>query len=135
MAQWLNGSYDGSKMLTNGNVIVVVDGNQIAELQMSGQARRLAGNTFHGTTISKEAVRMVGDQVKAGLVELGRGVGLTDGQTDRVRETLSQWTGRHFDTGRVVRLGMARSDAVDGLILKLKMELSNWGVIYLHETS
>jgi hypothetical protein len=55
--------------LTDRNVVVVVDGNQVAELQMAGSGGSLAGNALHSAAIAEEAVCVVVDQIIAGLVE------------------------------------------------------------------
>ena len=94
-------------------MVVVVDTNQIAELQVSCQRRRLAGNTFHGTSISKEAEGVVVDQLESWLVEHASGVCLSDSKTDSIGEALSERSSRHLDTGRIVRLRVARRYAVD----------------------
>jgi hypothetical protein len=113
-------SYDGEfptlPNLTNGDVVVVVDGNQVAELQVTGHGGGLGGNTLHGTAITEEGVGVVVEQLKAGLVEDTTGVGLGNGQTDGVGETLTQRTSGDLDTGGVVSLGVTGGDAVELLL-------------------
>ena len=99
--------------LTNGNVVVIVDANQIPELQVSCQRRGLAGNAFHGTPISKEAESVVVDQLESWLVEHASGVCLGNSKTNSIGEALSERSSRHFDAGRIVRLRVAGSYAVD----------------------
>lgn len=99
--------------LTNGDVVVIVDGNEVVELQVTGGGGSLAGNTLHSTSITEEDVGVVVDQVVSGLVEDSSGVLLSNGQTDSVGETLTQRTSGDLDTRGVVRLGVTGSDAVN----------------------
>ena len=107
--------------LTNGDVVVVVDGNQVAELQVTGHGGGLAGNTLHGAAITEEHVGVVVEQLEAGLVEDSTGVGLSNGQTNSVGETLTQRTSGDLNTGGVVSLGVAGGDAVN-LLQKISRE-------------
>ena len=61
---------------------------------------------------------MVVDQVEARLVEDGGSVRLANGETNGIGETLAKGTSGDLDTGSVVSLGMAGSDAVDLLSAK-----------------
>lgn len=99
--------------LTNGNVVVVVDADQVAELQVTSHRSSLGGDTLHGASITEEAVCVVIDQVKAGLVEGGSGVSLGNGKTDGVGETLAKRSSGNLDTWGVVALWVTRGDAVD----------------------
>jgi phosphoribosylformylglycinamidine (FGAM) synthase-like amidotransferase family enzyme len=94
-------------------VVVIIDGDQVAELQMTSKGGGFASNTLLSATISEEHESVVVDQVKAGLVEDGAGMGLCNGQTNSIGETLAQGAGCDFDTWGVVRLRVARSDGVD----------------------
>jgi hypothetical protein len=94
-------------------VVVIINGNQVAELQVTGHRGGLAGNTLHSTAITEEAVCVVVDQVIARLVEDGGGVSLSNGQTNSVGETLTQRTSGDLDTRGVVSLGVTGSDAIN----------------------
>ena len=65
---------------------------------MTSQACSLARNTFHGTSIAKEYVCVVVDQVEPWLIELGRRVSLGNGETNAVGETLAQRAGSDLNT-------------------------------------
>jgi hypothetical protein len=97
-------------------VVVVVDGNQVAELQVTSSGGGLGGNTFHSATVTEEGVGVVVDQVKAGLVEGTRSLGLSHGKTDSVGETLTKRASGDLDSRRVVSLGVTGGDAVNGLL-------------------
>ena len=94
-------------------MVVIVDGNEVSKLQVTSQRSSLAGNTLHRAAISEERVGVVVDQLKAGLVEDGSSVPLSNGETNGIGETLAQRTSCDFNARGVVRLGVARSDAVD----------------------
>lgn len=98
---------------TDGNVIVVVDGDKIPELEVTGSTRSFTCDTFHSAAITEEKVCVVGKEIKARLVEFSGALGLCDSQTDGIRETLTEWTSGDFYTGCVVSFGVTRCDAVD----------------------
>jgi hypothetical protein len=98
---------------TDGDVVVVVDADEISELQMAGQTGGFRGDALHGTAIPKNAVGVVADDVEAVSVEDGGGVSLSDGETDGVAEALAERAGGDLDAGGVVGLRMPRSDAAE----------------------
>jgi hypothetical protein len=97
-------------------VVVVIDGNEVAQLQVASHGGGLGGDTLHGATITEETVGVVVDKVKAGLVEDTSSVSLGNGQTDGVGETLAKRTSGDLDTGGVVSLGVTGGDAVELLL-------------------
>lgn len=94
-------------------MVVIVDGNEVSELQVTGSGGGLAGNALHSATITEEHVNVVVDQLIAGLVEDGGGVLLSNGETDGICETLTKRASGDLDTGGVVGLGVTGCDAVD----------------------
>ena len=96
----------------NGDVVVIVDGNQVAQLQVTSHASGLAGNTLHGAAITEEHVGVVVEELIAGLVEDTGGVSLSDGQTNGVGETLTKGASGDLNTRGVVSLGVTGGDAV-----------------------
>ena len=101
-----------SSRLTDGDVVVVVNGNQVAQLQVASHRSSLASNTLHGAAITEEGICVVVEQLKVGLVENTAGVGLSNGETHSVGETLAQGTGGHLNTGGIVSLGVTGGNAV-----------------------
>ena len=94
-------------------MVVIVDGNQVAELQVTSGGSRFTGNALHGAAIAEECVGVVVDQLKAGLVEDASSVCLRNSETHGVRETLTKRSGGHFNARCVVRLWVTWSLAVD----------------------
>lgn len=99
--------------LTDGDVVVVVDGNQVAKLKVTGHGGSLGGNTLHETAVTEEHVGVVVEQLVAGLVEDTTSVGLGHGETDGIGETLAERTSGNLDTRGVVSLGVTGGNAVD----------------------
>lgn len=99
----------------NGNVVVIVDADEVAELEVASQRRGLARDTLHQATITEEAVGVVVNQVEARLVEGGGSVSLGHSQTNSIADTLTQRASGDLDTGSIVSLGVARGDAVNSL--------------------
>ena len=48
-------------ILTNRDMVVVVQADQVAQLKVARLAGSLAGNTLHSTSITKDAVGMIVD--------------------------------------------------------------------------
>lgn len=68
---------------------------------LPGKGSSFTGNTLLETTITKDHEGVVVEQVKAGLVEGGRHVGLRDGESNSVGESLTEralWIGRREGT-------------------------------------
>lgn len=108
----------------NGDVVVVPNGNQVAELKVSSERRSLGGDTLHQATISEEAVCVVVNKVEVVLVEGGGSVSLSDGKTDGVADTLTERTSGHLNSGGVMGLRVTGSDAVQFLQVALVSGLS-----------
>jgi len=94
-------------------VVVVVESDQVAELEVTGSGGGLGGNTLHGAAITEEAVGVVVDKLVAGLVEGGSGLALSHGETNGIGETLAERAGSDLDTLGVVGLGVTGGDAVN----------------------
>jgi len=109
---------------TNGNVVVIVNGNQVTQLQVTGGRGSLAGNALHSAAITKKHVSVVVDQLEAGLVEDGCSMRLRNCKANSVGETLTKRASGDFNTGSVMRLGVAGSDAIDLLYLQINPALS-----------
>ena len=99
-------------------MVVVINHDQVAELQVTGGGGSLGGDTLHGTAITEEGVRVVVDQVETWLVEDSTSVSLGNGQTDGVSEALTKRSGGNLDTRGIVSLGVTGGDGVDLLIEK-----------------
>lgn len=94
-------------------MIVIIDGDQVAQLEMASSRSSLASNTLHRAAITKEDIGVVVDKVVTRLVENSSSVGLRDGKTNCIGETLSKRTGGDLNARGVVGLRVARSDAVN----------------------
>lgn len=102
---------------TNRDVVVIIDHDQVAELQVTGHGGSLGGDTLHSAAITEEGVCVVVEQLVAGLVENGGGVPLSNRKTDGVGETLAERTSGDLNTGSVVSLRVTGGDGVDLLLL------------------
>ena len=94
-------------------MVVIVDHDQVAELEVTSGAGCLACNTLHSTTISEEAVGVVVDQVIAGLVEYSTSMSLSNCETNSIGEALAQRACRDFDTFSIMCFRVSRRDAVN----------------------
>ena len=89
----------------DGDVVVVVDADQVAEALVAGERRGLVADAFHEAAVASDHERAVMHHV---VTETAAQVALGERHADRVRETLSERTGRHFDAGGVADLGVTR---------------------------
>ncbi|MNZ56762.1 hypothetical protein D3C78_747150 [compost metagenome] len=95
----------------DGDAVVVVEGDQLAQAQGAGQGTDFVGDAFHHAAIAEEHVGVVVDDVVAITVEL-RSQGLFgDGEADGVGEALTQRAGGGFHAGGVAVFRVARGAA------------------------
>ena len=91
-----------------GDRVVVVEADQLAELQVARERRRFRRDAFHQIAVAGDNPgSVVNDGVARAVVARGK-VRFGDGHADRVRETLAERAGRDLDAGSVAALGMAR---------------------------
>lgn len=90
----------------NGDVVVVVEHNQLAEAKVTGERARLRADALLQAAVAAENVGVVVDDVIARLVEARGRVRLGDGNAHRVGDALAERAGADLDAG-VVHLGVA----------------------------
>lgn len=96
-------------------MVVIIYADEVAQLQVAGRARSFTCDTFHGTPISEDAVSVIVEQIKAGLVEHCTGMCLSYSEPDRVGEALAQRSGGDFNAWSVTGFWMTWGDAIDML--------------------
>jgi hypothetical protein len=99
----------------NGNVIIIIDGNEVTELEMSCHGGSLTGHTLHHASVAQEDIGVVIDQVEAGLVEYGSGVSLGHGKANSICKALSKWPSCNFNAFGIMRFRVAGGSAVNRL--------------------
>ena len=107
------GDATGLAVHTNRDVVIIIDHDEIAQLQVSRCTGSFTRNAFHGAAITKEAVGMIVHQVKARFVELCSSVRLGNGKANSIAKALAKRSSCDLDAWSVVCFGMARCDAVD----------------------
>ncbi len=90
------------------DLVVVVQADQLAQLQVTRQRRRLGGDAFHQVAVADEGPGAVVDHGVAGAVVGAGQLRLGDGHADRVGEPLPQRAGGDLDARRVAALRMPR---------------------------
>ena len=95
---------------------------------MTSQGGSLAGNTLHSTAITEEAICVVVEELIAGLVEGCTGLGLGNGESNGVGETLTQGAGGDLNTRGVVSLRVTGGFAVE-LLNCVSMILPDGGLL------
>jgi hypothetical protein len=76
--------------LTNRDVVIIINHDEVAQLQMPSYASGLAGDSLHCAAISEETVGMVIHELESWLVEFCASFGLCNRKSYSVRETLPQ---------------------------------------------
>ena len=90
----------------DGDVVVVVHTDQVAQVLVASERRRLVADAFHEAAITGDDERVVVDDVGA---ELATQVPLGECHSDGIGEALAERTGGHLHAGGVADLGVARS--------------------------
>jgi hypothetical protein len=80
---------------------------------LPGERAGLGSDTLLKTSISEETVGVVVEDLKFVLVVDSTHVGLGNGKTDSVGDTLSERTGGNLDTVSDTNLGVTGGDGVD----------------------
>ncbi len=93
-----------------GNVIVVPQEGQLAELQMTGQRNRLLSDPFLQAAIADKSPRPMVDEV---LSETRRQPCFRDRHADRTGNALTEKAGRDLYTRVLLDLGMAGADRAE----------------------
>src|ERR1035437_4725453 len=92
------------------DVVVVMEVDELAQLQMPRQRRSLGRNPLLQVAVGADDVHEMIDQVVARPVELGREAALGNRHPDAVRESLAERSGRRLDTPGMSILGVAGSE-------------------------
>src|SRR5438132_2011589 len=87
-----------SRIALNGNAIVVVDPDEIAETQMPSQRRRLTGDAFHHAAIPAQRHDVVRDDLVPWTIVVRAQPAARHGHADTGGHTLSQWPSGRLDT-------------------------------------
>ena len=90
--------------------VVVVEGDQLAELEVAGQRRGLGRDALLEVAVGADDVGAVVDDLVAGPVELAREAALRDGHAHAVDEALAERAGGGLDARRDAVLRVARGD-------------------------
>ena len=93
-------------------MIVIVENDQLAQAQMTGQGSRLGGDPFHQVAVAGQGIGMVVDDRVTGAIE-ARGQGrFGNRHTHGIGQALSQGTGGGLDAGRQTVSRVPRGAAV-----------------------
>ncbi len=100
----------------DGDAVVVVERNQLAQLQGTGQGAHFVRNAFHHAAVAHEGVGVVVNDLVARTVELRRQGLLGNRHAHGVGDALAQRAGGGFNASGVAALpgGPGFSSAADG---------------------
>ncbi len=96
----------------DGNAVVVVVGDELVELEGTGQRADLVADALHQTAVAEEHIGVVIDDGMAGLVELRGQHFFGQRHAHAVGDALAQRAGGGFHAGGVAHFGVARRFAV-----------------------
>jgi hypothetical protein len=94
-------------------MVVVVQADQVTQLKMARLAGSLAGNTFHSTSITKDAVGMIVDEIISRFIEHSAGMGLSDCKANGIGKPLAQRPCRDLNPGSIEGFRVPWCDAID----------------------
>ncbi|CCK15451.1 hypothetical protein BN136_1461 [Cronobacter universalis NCTC 9529] len=92
----------------NGNAVVIVEANELAEAQRACERTDLMRDTFHQAAIAHKHIGIVIDDLMARAVKLRRERFLGNRQTHGVREPLAERPGGGFHARRIADFRVAR---------------------------
>ena len=93
----------------DGDVVVVVEGNQFAQAQVASQRGGLAAHALLVAAVAHDHVGVVINDRAVGLVELGGQVGFSHGQTHGIGDALTQGAGGDFHARGLEGFGVTGS--------------------------
>ena len=82
----------------DGNMVVVIQGNQLSQTQVPGQGAGFSRNPFHIATVTQNHIGVVVHQIAVRLIETTGKMGFRHGQADRIGNALPEGTGGDFHT-------------------------------------
>jgi hypothetical protein len=91
----------------DGDLVVVVQHDQLAEAEVAGEAARLARHALHQVAVGGDDVGAVVDDAQVVAVVARGEVRLGERHADGGRDALPERPGRRLDARRVVHLGVA----------------------------
>ena len=100
-------------LAVDGDVVVVVERDQLAETQRAGERARLVRDPFHQAAVAHEHPGAVVDDGVPVAVEARREDLLRNGHAHGVRESLAERPGGRLDPGRVAVFGVAGGHRVE----------------------
>lgn len=98
-----------SNVTIDGDVVVIIEGNELTELQVTSKRTGLRGNTFLKTTITENDIGVVVEDLETRLVVGGSELSFSSSQTNGIGDTLTKRTGGDLNTLSVDTFRMARS--------------------------
>mmetsp|Transcript_76810 Transcript_76810/g.215909 ORF Transcript_76810/g.215909 Transcript_76810/m.215909 type:complete len:575 (+) Transcript_76810:715-2439(+) len=96
------------RVAIDGDAVVVVEGDELAQAQVTGVRARLVGDALLHAAVAHDAVGVVVDQVHARFVVDRREVRLGSRKTDGIGDAHAKRAGRDFDACRLEVLRVAR---------------------------
>ena len=110
----------------DGNAVVIVEGDQLAETLGSGQRAGLMGYSLHQASVAEKHPGPVIDDFMSGAVELRAQGPFRNRHAHRVGQALAQGAGGGLHSGRVAVFGVSRGP---GMQLAEIPQLVQWQVI------
>src|SRR5664280_726868 len=93
----------------DGDVVVVVEPDQVRQPKMAGNRGSFVADAFHQVAVPAERVDAVVEKIVAVFIELRGQPALRNGHAYRVPDALTQGAGRGFHSRHEAILGMPRS--------------------------
>ena len=97
----------GIHSAVDGDAVVVVEADELAEFERSRERCRLVRYAFHETAVPGNRPGAMVHDLVFGLVELFRQALFRQRHADGVGQALAQWPGGCFDAGTLAELRMA----------------------------
>src|SRR6185437_7032750 len=92
-------------------MVVIIEIDQLAELQMTGERCGLRGDARHQIAVADDPVGEMSDDLEARTIVPGRKMSRGEREAHSVAKALTERTGGHFHAWRHAALRVARCDA------------------------
>ena len=88
------------------DVVVIVEADQFAKLQMTGERRGFRRHAFHQIAVADQRISVMIDDLVAGTIEARREMVFRDRHANGISESLAERAGGRFHARRQSALGM-----------------------------
>lgn len=100
----------------DGDVVIIIEGNELTKLQVTSERASLRGNTFLKTAITEDDIGVVVEDLKTRFVVSSSKLSFSSSQTNGIGDTLTKRTSGDLNTFSINTFRMARSPLIENRV-------------------